>query len=58
MYNRAKHGDSILQEVGLPHLEEIGHFGSVTADNKTNVRKRSAYTWCGRHKEINSLSVG
>jgi hypothetical protein len=29
--NRAEHGDSILQEMGFPHLEEIDHFGPVTA---------------------------
>lgn len=31
MRNRAKHGDSILQEVGFSHLEEICHFRPVTA---------------------------
>jgi len=29
--NRAEQGDSILQKVHFPHLEEIDHFGAVTA---------------------------
>jgi hypothetical protein len=29
--NRTEQGDSILQEVHFPHLEEIDHFGPVTA---------------------------
>ena len=53
MRNRAKHGDSILQEVGFPHLEEIGHFGSVTAwvvpcRNETNQMKAQ-----GTHRQQN-----
>ena len=31
MRNRAEQGDSILQEVHFPHLQEIDHFGPITA---------------------------
>ena len=46
--NRAEQGDSILQEVHFPHLEEIDHFGPIatcaaSCNERNHMNARETY---------------